>query len=357
MQSSTASTRAPDSRFSFDEFAPRDFANACWEVHPAVRGELEDYLASVLAEGRGQLIGAFDAGGTLAGRGMVEIHPGYASRGFPCAAFGWLDGTSEGAVNAILEAAAGWAAAQQVVRNGRPRRNAILRGPVSFPKELGGLGCQVEGYNEPRLIGVSTNRPDLDGWIEGAGYTPDAPYACVDVTNTPVWDSAPNEVEDFTLVTLSAAEWRDRIEETAELASHAFGTFLPDSTAGRLEHCIDVTSEVSDPFYSWPASLDADGKLAGFIMALPNLWEKWDGKSVVSLNVDTILIAPQYRHCGLMSALHNKGVTDTAKHMGIRYYEGTAIWLANENAVKTIFPHGRICRKHVVFQKRLNKPI
>jgi GNAT superfamily N-acetyltransferase len=177
----------------------------------------------------------------------------------------------------------------------------------------------------------------------------------VDVTGSRVWDSAPDEVNGFTLVTFSEQEWRSRVEEVVDLAAQAFGNFLPDSTAGRLEHCIDVTAEVSDPFYSWPAAVDAEGKLAAFIMALPNLWERWDGKEIFSLNVDTILVAPQYRRFGLMSALHNKGVYDTGRHMGIRYYEGTAIWLANENAVKTIFPHGRICRKHVVFQKRLSK--
>ncbi len=76
---------------------------------------------------------------------------------------------------------------------------------------------------------------------------------------------------------------------------------------------------------------------------------------MTAVNVDTIVIRPEYRGRGLFSALHDKGYRDMQASCGVTYFEGTAIWYANENAVKTIFPHCTLVRKHVVFQKRLKK--
>jgi GNAT superfamily N-acetyltransferase len=356
MQSSTFDAQVTDWCLSTDVISPRDFVKACWEAHPAIRGELEQYFSGVLAEARGQLFGVFSAEGDLMGRGMVEIHPGYVSRGFPCATFGWLDGHSPEVIRQLLDAATEWASRQQVVRNGRLRRNALLRGPISFPKEIGGVGCQVDGFDQPRMFVISTNRPQLAEWVAQAGFTPDAYYACADVSQTPEWDKATAGEADFNLVTLTEAEWREREEEAMALCGAAFGTFLPDTAAeGRFRQSLDATSLLGDPIYSWPAALDRNGNLVGFIACLPNLYEMWGGKPVTSVNVDTVVIAPSQRGKGLFSALHDKGYVDQHGHRGIEVFEGTAIWEANENAVKSIFPHGTITRRHVVFQKRLKK--
>ncbi len=340
---------------TIDEIQPAEFAHLCWEAHPAVRAELAQYLHARVANNTGALFAAYDPAGKCVGRMEVELHPGYNTRGKPCATFGWLDGASGEVVNALLAAAAAWATALPPPQEGSGKRWNLLRGPISFPKHLGGIGCQKDGFAEPRMYTVPTNRPELGAWIISAGFTEDAPYACVDVTGTPVWDSAPGELPGFTLSTLSAEEWRQREGEVVDLGVAAFGDFLPDTVGGRFPQMLAATASVSDPFYSWPAALNSEGRLAGYILALPNVWDAWDGNPVVGLDVDTVVISPKYRGCGIFSAIHNKGVADTRAHMGIRYYEGTSIWLANEDAVKSIFPHGRINRRHVVYQKRLKK--
>ncbi len=108
-----------------------------------------------------------------------------------------------------------------------------------------------------------------------------------------------------------------------------------------------------DGRYMNQVALAPDGSIAGGIVCTPNLYEAWDGQPVTSANVDTIFIAPSHRRVGLMSALNNLGRVNTLKYLGWTHVEGTAIWLANEKAVITVFPHGRVCRRHVVFQKRI----
>ncbi len=342
-------------RVSTQEISANKFASLCTEAHAVTRGKLAKYLHDMVEAGQGALFAAYNPEGNRVGRVCVEVHQGYVTRGKPCATFGWLDGTSPGVVHMLLDQAAAWASTREILVDGSPRRNTLLRGPISFPKNLGGFGCQVEGFSLPRIYCVPTNQPDLAGWIAAAGFKQDASYACVDVTDTPTWNSAPGELDGFTLVSLTADQWREREGELVGLAGAAFADFLPDIASGRFEEMWGATASVSKTFYSWPAALDREGKVAGFITALPNLWEAWDGRKVTCLNVDTVVIAPKYRGCGIFSAIHNKGVTDTRAHLGIRYYEGTAIWMANENAVRTIFPHGKLVRKHVVFQRRLRK--
>ncbi len=339
---------------AIQEICPTKFASLCNEAHAAMRGKLADYLHQVVEENRGVLLAAHDPAGTPVGRVCVEINPCYVTHGRPCATFGWLDGDCPEVVRALLDYASEWASRQEVVVNGHARRNALLRGPISLPKALGGIGCQVEGFHARRMSGESANRPELGRWIEAAGFRQDAPYACMDVTGTPVWKSARDELEGFTLVNLTAGEWYQREAEVVALAKDAFGVFLPDTLLGRFPEMLETASEFNS-FYLWPAALDRANKLAGFILALPNAWDAWDGEQVTSVNVDTVIISPRFRGSGIFSALHNKGIVDTRATLRNPYIEGTTIWCANENAVRTIFPHGTLVRKHIVFQKRLPK--
>ena len=163
--------------------------------------------------------------GQCCGRVEVEINPAYYSHGRPCTTFGWLDANTPEVTKILLFEVALWAGRQRVKVNGKLRRSAALRGPISFPKIYGGLGCQVEGFEEPRLAGVSLNRPELADWITCAGFHVDAPYLCIDISKTPVWRSASDEISGLTLVTLTAAEWMERAGEIASITGNAFTNF------------------------------------------------------------------------------------------------------------------------------------
>ncbi len=345
-----------ESPISIQEIAPTKFASLCTEAHAANRGKLAGYLNDIVEKDRGALFTAHDPAGTRVGRVCVEFNPKYMSRGKPCANFGWLDGTGPAAIEALLAQACTWASRQEVAIGGNSRRNTLLRGPVSFPKSIGGYGCQVEGFQMPRMYGIPTNRPELGAWIEAAGFTQDAPYACVDASNSPAWASAgAGPARSFQLVNFTPSEWGARREEIEGLVAGSFEDLLPDFAAGRFEEVLGTTTTHPNGKYYWPAALDGAGHLAGALVCIPNLWQAWNGHPVTAVNVDTIVIRPEYRGRGLFSALHDKGYRDMQAHCGITHFEGTAIWCANENAVKTIFPHCTLVRKHIVFQKRLKK--
>ncbi len=341
---------------SVDEINPTEFAHLCWDAHPAARPNLARYLNEVILNNLGVLYAAYDSSGERVGQVVVEINPRYTTRGKPCATFGWLDGTTSETIISLLEQSSSWASKQELLVGGTSRRNTLLRGPVSFPKGLGGLGCQVEGFQMPRMYGVPAGRPELAAWIEAAGFKQDAPYACVDVSNTPAWESADSEfTRSFHLVNFSPSEWETRRDEIVGLVAGSFSEIFPDTVGGRFDAILETMRTHPNGTYYWPAALDNEGKLAGVIVCIPNLWQKWDGRPVTGVNVDTVVINAKYRGRGLFSALHDKGYRDMRANCGVTYFEGTAIWYANENAVKSIFPHGTLVRKHVVFQKRLKK--
>ena len=94
------------------------------------------------------------------------------------------------------------------------------------------------------------------------------------------------------------------------------------------------------------------GDLAGALLGLPDLYQKWSKKPITRGNVDTAMVKKGYYGKGIFSALNNLGQL-TGRIFGIDYYEGTAIWSNNSRAVDTIFPHCCPIRKHYVVQKRV----
>jgi len=339
---------------SIQEINPSDFASLCWELHPTQRNSFSDYFEKNIRENRGILLAAYDRAGVCCGRIAVEIHPGYLSRGRPCITFGWLDGNDSQVVKELLNFAVEWAIAKRINEGGKVRHSTLLRGPISFPKGLGGVGCEVEGFDRPRMYGVSTNRRALCAWIASAGFTPDASYADVEDLNQSIWKSGEDDLSRaFQLVYFSMTEWEARKEELVSLIDAAFANFLPDTIGGRFTEAITTLSAHPNGKLFWPAALDKDGRLAGLIACFPNLWELWEQKPLTSLNVDTTIIHPEYRRHGIFSLLHNKGIFNVKKYCNIRKFEATGIWFANKNAVEAFFPHCPIVRRHTVFQKRV----
>ncbi len=340
---------------SIEEVSPTEFAALCIEAHAVVKPILADYLNNSIRNNQGAIYAAYDPSGECVGRVAVEVHPGYLTRGRSCATFGWLDAISQEIVDELLEHICRWVTHIERHNEDSHQRINLVRGPISFPKNLGGLGCQTEGFHLPRMHSVSTNRPELAEWIQLAGFKKDAPYACVDVSNAPRWASA-QLAPGYSIVHWTQAEWRAHETEVMNALHEAFAGILPDSTGpGRFQEVIDIMSYHPDSKYLNPIAIGPSGDIAGMIVSTPNLYEVWDGHPVTGVNVDTVFISPRHRGMGLLSALNNVGRFNYLKYLHLTHVEGTSIWLANENAVKSIFPHGVICRRHVVFQKRLKK--
>ncbi len=340
---------------SIHEATPAEFVTLCSEVHDVVKPELISYFHNLITKKTGAIYVAHNPMGEPVGRVAVEIHPGYTSRGKPCAIFGWLDGISGEVVKQLLDQATEWVVGNAQHRTDSRHSVTLVRGPISLPKGIGGIGCQIKGFNLPRMHSVSTNRPGLAALIESAGFVQDAHYACVDVSDSPRWESARLPI-GYSVVYWTQKEWIAHNTDVLDALQQAFAGILPDSSGpGRFWEIIDTMSYHPDSRYMNPVVLAPDGKIAGLVACTPNLYEAWDGKPITGVNVDTIFITPPHRGHGLFSTLNNVERFNTFKYLNLTHFEGTSIWLANENAVKSIFPHGHICRRHVVYQKRLKK--
>ncbi len=340
---------------SIKEVDPNEFVALCIEAHNVVKPELTIYLKDTIQNNRGAMYAAYDSMGVCVGRIAVEVHPGYQTRGKPCAIFGWLDGISSEVVGKLLDQACLWVTHGEYYPGDSYKRIKLLRGPISLPKSLGGIGCQTAGFQLSRMHSVSTNRPALAKWIELGGFKPDAYYACVDVSDAPRWASA-SLAPGYSIVHWTQTEWCAHEKEALSALQEAFGGILPDSSGpGRFHEVIDSMSYHPESKFLNPIAIGPKGDIAGMIVSTPNLYEAWDGLPVTGVNVDTIFISPWHRGMGLFSALNNVGRYNYLKYLHLTHVEGTSIWLGNENAVKSIFPHGIICRRHVVFQKRLQK--
>ncbi|KKL90467.1 hypothetical protein LCGC14_1904390, partial [marine sediment metagenome] len=111
---------------------------------------------------------------------ISQIDPNYTSYGRKCGTFGWLYANSlETCKNLIKHCEA-------FMKENKVRK---LRGPINFPKNIGGLGFQTEGFEEQMLYGVSTFNKDAKvlTYLEELGYKKESEYTCVHVAQKE-WD-------------------------------------------------------------------------------------------------------------------------------------------------------------------------
>jgi len=271
----------------------------------------------------------------------------------------------------------------------RENKKKKLRGPINYPKFMGGIGFQTEGFEAPMMSGVAFGDPeskDLD-YMRELGYKKDSKYSCLYIFFKK-WTKGKDLDENIAIRFLPLDEIRDLKEQIIGLASQSLYAVLADAPGGRnrFEEMMDgyaqackklklVNREFPQEYAdvpgfreTWescdlkkivPMSVYAfdrnTNELVGVIMCQPNLFQLWNGEALTHLNVDTVMIKKEYAGKGIFSALHNIGVFLSSSTYGFSYYEGTTIWANNDRAIKTIFPHGTHTRTHFVVQKRLLK--
>ena len=309
-----------------------------------------------------------------------QIDGEYKSYGRPCPTFGWLHARDLETCRELM------AECERFVRENKKKK---LRGPINYPKSIGGIGFQTEGFKAPMMSGVAFGSPESKvlGYLQELGYKKDSKYSCLD-TFIKKWAKGKELDENIAVRFLSLDEIRDLKEQIMGLASQSLYAVLADAPGGRgrFEEMMDGYSQAckvlklaSEEFpqeyadvpgfrETWdscdfekivPMSVYAfdrtTNELVGVIMCQPNLFQLWNGEPLTHLNVDTVMIKKEYAGKGIFSALHNIGVFLSSSTYGFNYYEGTTIWANNDRAIKTIFPHGIHTRTHYVVQKRLLK--
>ena len=318
--------------------------------------------------------------GILTGFVICQIDGDYKSYGMKCPTFGWFHARDLETCRALMTEC------EKFVRENKKKK---IRGPINYPKSIGGIGFQTEGFEAPMMSGVVFGDPESKvlEYLQELGYKKDSKYSCVYIFFNK-WAKGKDLDENIAVRFLPLDEIRDLKEQIMGLASQSLYAVLADAPGGRdrFEEMMDgyaqackVLKLVSEEFpqdyagvpgfrETWKScdlkkivpmaifGFDRNtNELVGVIMCQPNLFQLWNGEPLTHLNVDTAMIKKEYAGKGIFSALHNIGVFLSSSAYGFNYYEGTTIWANNDRAIKTIFPHGTPTRTHYVVQKRLLK--
>ena len=349
-------------------------------VKPAIIHEIVNYYQGKRKKPN-YLLSLFIAYRDKAPVGMVmaQIDPDYRTYSRKATTFGWLLCEDFDICKDLMN---------NVEEFARKNKQKKIRGPINYPKIVGGIGIQTEGFEVPILNGVNFNSSDSQvlNYLNSLGYESESKYSCVDVVSKK-WDKGNNLDPDYYMHYFTVEELRGMKEEIMELATHSFYSILADAPGGEsrfeemmrsyeLASCTPFNKSVAEKIkkkhshipeflvawnscelkniVSWAPSVfrrDTD-ELVGIILSLPNLYQYWAGESLTLTNVDTVMIHKDHSGKGIFSALNNIGRL-TLEMFGIPYAEGTTIWANNTRAIETIFPHSTPLRTHVVVQKRV----
>lgn len=308
---------------------------------------------------------------------ICQIDPYYTSYSRKCGTFGWLHASDFETCKELIREC------ENFVKENRIRK---IRGNLSFPKNLGGLGIQFMGFDQQIIYGVGyTNLGSkIIDYLTRLGYKNESEYTCVRVTQQS-WDKGKKVDKDIRLGFPTLEELYEYTDAIRELANNSFYQIMPDGSGrNRVLEFFEAYSKLPDSFYelksdialkdystipeyieAWescdleqiqpyvPLAFDRHtDELVGIILCLPDLYEAWRGDPITRVNVDTAMVKKGYYGKGIFSALNNVGQL-TCLMRGLTYYEGTSIWSNNTRAIDTIFPHSKPIRKHSVLQKRL----
>ncbi len=347
-------------------------------LKPKIVSEIVNYFESKFSNPENK-IKFFVASQNKRTTGFVscQIDEEYKSYGMNCPTFGWLSAQDIETCEALMTEC------ERFVRENKKKK---LRGPINYPKYIGGIGIQTEGFDAPMMSGIAFGDPDskILEHLEKLGYKKDSKYSCLD-TFLKRWAKGKDLDEEIVVRFLLLDEIRDLKDQIMDLASQSLYAVLADAPGGRTRfdefmnayaqtnEFLKVSSEEVPEEYAdisgfretWEscdlkkivpmAAFGFDRKtdeLVGVIMCQPNLYQLWNGEKLTHMNVDTAMVKKEYTGRGVFSALHNIGKF-LSSMFGFDYYEGTTIYANNDRAIKTIFPHGVPVRTHYVVQKRI----
>jgi hypothetical protein len=372
-------------------------------VKPIIITYLTDYLRGKFSEPN-YLIKAFIAycGEEIQGFIMCQIHPTYRSYGKRCGSFGWLHAKSLEVSKHLIEKCELFILEQiRKQKLGQYSREEkiynILRGPINFPKNIGGLGFQINGFDQQLISGVAFSRADnkIFKFLEKLGYQYESEYTCLQVVKES-WKKGKKLDNNIEIKFFTIDELEELRGQVYKLGSQSFYGISPDNSGfhekydeflNNLRRLPSSHFKLREPFdpwkfsdipeyheawntcdiekiiSNWPCAFDREnGNLVGILLTSYDLFELEQDMYPTRINVDTAMVDKNYANRGIFSVLNNIGQI-TCRMRGITYFEGTYIWtnnakgVNNEDAINSIFPHCTPIRKHIVVQKKLKNKI
>ncbi|MEJ2251693.1 MAG: hypothetical protein P8Y97_18800 [Candidatus Lokiarchaeota archaeon] len=348
-------------------------------LKPKIIHELMSYLKQKLENLKYPLkVFITKVGRLITGIVVCQIDPEYKSYGRKCGTFGWLYALDIESCQLLMEAC------EQFLKLHKIRK---IRGPINYPKLIGGIGFQTKGFNKKMMSGVNYHTSDMRElrFLEELGYKKESKYSCVKVIKS-TWEKGNSLDTSIKIEFKNLTGFKSHIEDMKRLAEASFYSILADAPGGdeRLKGMVKLFSLIPNTFFqlpedfnpkdhsNFPLFMDAlscfssknelpfvpiafdrqSGELVGIIISLPNLYQIWKGEPLTDANVDTVIINNHYTGRGIFSALTTVGIIGVKIH-NVSYYEGTTIWSNNEKAINTIFPHSKVVREHIVVQKRI----
>ncbi|KKL20221.1 hypothetical protein LCGC14_2457640, partial [marine sediment metagenome] len=111
---------------------------------------------------------------------ITQLDPNYTSYSRKVGTFGWLYASSLDVCKNLMRQC------ELFMKENKVRK---MRGPINFPKNIGGIGFQSEGFEEQMLYGVSSFNKDTNiiDYLVELGYKKESEYSCVYVAQKS-WD-------------------------------------------------------------------------------------------------------------------------------------------------------------------------
>lgn len=277
-----------------------------------------------------------------------DLTPPHYSYGQQIPIFGWLRGHTPEIISYLLITIENYVKEQGY---------SHLRGPINFPSILGGWGLHLEGESLEDLIEIPRSTPILKDILTSCGFQCEAKYYMIE------YQGDRNLSETFEWVSFEFISWPipkllghpEILKQLQALIQANFSNRLPDTSAeNQMETIIRYLAAVDhgEDFYVIVRN-KATQEIAGLCVDIPNMFEVWRGKPMTMTNINSLIIAPNYRskafshfiYLPIAAALHKRGI--------IREI-GTYVWSQNIPALRSF---GKVCEKistFGVFQKQID---
>ena len=170
--------------------------------------------------------------------------------------------------------------------------------PLTIRKFFGGWGCLVTATEEPPLVNNTATPPSIGIFLANAGYHADTEY--LSVLQHPIIPPSTVDYPNIVFVEKPIGEIvQDGIlmGKIQALMVHEFNRFLPDVSMGdEFHHIVSELLGIGNGEDFITIALDSTmDAIAGMILNIPNMFDLWSGYELHSADVNTVIIAKDYR--------------------------------------------------------------